>query len=47
MRFAECLLQDRDIAGAELELHALESNLARVTTVHRSRLDALRGALRS
>ena len=46
MRLAECLLQDRDIAGTELELHALESNLARVTTVHRARLDALHGALR-
>lgn len=46
MRLAECLLQDRDTAGTELELHAMESSLAPVAMVHRARLDALREALR-
>ena len=46
MRLAECLLQDHDTAGAELELHAMESSLATVAAVHRGRLDALREALR-
>lgn len=46
MRLAECLLRDRDAAGAELELHAMESSLAPVAMVHRARLNALREALR-
>jgi len=45
MRLAECLLQDRDTAGTELELHALESNLAPVAAAHRTRLTGLRDAL--
>jgi DNA-binding winged helix-turn-helix (wHTH) protein len=46
MRLAECLLQDRDASGSELELHAVESNLPAVAAVHRTRLGALRDALR-
>ena len=46
MRLAECLLQDRDASGTELELHAMESNLAPVAAVHRVRLTALHDALR-
>ena len=46
MRLAECLLQDRDASGSELELHAVESNLPAVAAVHRTRLGALRHALR-
>jgi len=46
MRLAECLLQDRDASGTELELHAMESNLAPVAAAHRVRLTALRDALR-
>jgi tetratricopeptide (TPR) repeat protein len=45
VRLAECLVRDGDAAGAELELHTLESNLARVSTVHRARLAALHDAL--
>jgi DNA-binding winged helix-turn-helix (wHTH) protein len=45
MRLAECLILDCDAEGTELELHALESNLARVVTVHRARLNAVRQAL--
>lgn len=46
VRLAECLLQDHDASGAELELHAVESNLASVAVAHRDRLSALRTALR-
>jgi DNA-binding winged helix-turn-helix (wHTH) protein/tetratricopeptide (TPR) repeat protein len=46
MRLAECLLQDQDSSGSELELHVLESNLAPVAAVHRVRLAALHDALR-
>jgi DNA-binding winged helix-turn-helix (wHTH) protein len=46
MRLAECLLQDRDASGADLELHTLESKLAPVAGVHRGRLTALRDSLR-
>ncbi|HWH84945.1 MAG TPA: winged helix-turn-helix domain-containing protein [Burkholderiaceae bacterium] len=46
MRLAECLLEDRDATGTELELHAMESHLAAVAMVHRARLGALRDALR-
>ncbi len=45
MRLAECLLRDRDATGAELELHAVESNLAAAAVPHRARLVALREAL--
>ena len=46
LRLAECLLQDRDTAGAELELHAVESHQAPVTAAHAGRLGSLRDALR-
>jgi len=46
LRLAECLLQDRDTAGAELELHAVESHPAPVTAAHAGRLGSLRDALR-
>jgi hypothetical protein len=46
MRLAECLLQDHDAAGTELELHTVESNLASVAVAHRARLSALHDALR-
>lgn len=46
LRLAECLLQDDDAAGAELELHAVESNFASVVSAHRARLDTMRTALR-
>jgi DNA-binding winged helix-turn-helix (wHTH) protein len=46
LRLAECLLQDQDVAGAELELHAVESNFAAVVLPHRARLGELRNALR-
>jgi tetratricopeptide (TPR) repeat protein len=45
LRLAECLLGDQDVVGAELELHALESNFAAVVLPHRARLDTLRTAL--
>jgi hypothetical protein len=45
MRLAECLLQDRDAAGTELELHAVESSFAPVAALHSRRLTALRNAL--
>lgn len=45
MRLAECLLQDQDATGSELELHAVESHLAAVAVAHRKRLDTLRDAL--
>ncbi len=45
LRLAECLLQDNDAAGAELELHALESTLAPATIAHRDRVGALREML--
>lgn len=46
LRLAECLLQEGDRAGAELELHAIDSNLAGAAAAHRARLAALRTALR-
>lgn len=47
LRLAECLLQDGDRDGAELELHAVESNLANAAQAHRTRLGALRQVLRA
>jgi DNA-binding winged helix-turn-helix (wHTH) protein len=46
VRLAECLLQDHDADGSELELHAVELNLASAALAYRARLGALRGALR-
>jgi len=46
LRLAECLLRDRDVPGTELELHALESNLATAAVPHRQRLAAVHDALR-
>lgn len=46
LRLAECLLQDRDVAGAELEVHALETTLAASAVPYRPRIDALQNALR-
>ncbi|MGA8004892.1 MAG: hypothetical protein WCA17_02235, partial [Burkholderiales bacterium] len=46
LRLAECLLQDRDIAGAELEAHALETSLAASAVPYRARMDTLQNALR-
>lgn len=45
LRLAECLLDDGDATGSELELHAVESRLASAALAHRSRMDALRLAL--
>lgn len=45
VRLAECLLQDNDASGVELELHAVESNFALVAVAHRDRVGALREAL--
>jgi DNA-binding winged helix-turn-helix (wHTH) protein len=45
VRLAECLVQDHDSTSTELELHALESNLAPVAAAHRTRLIKLREAL--
>jgi thioredoxin-like negative regulator of GroEL len=45
LRLAECLLDDGDAAGSELELHAVESRLASAALAHRGRIDALRLAL--
>jgi ATP/maltotriose-dependent transcriptional regulator MalT len=45
VRLAECLLQDHDATGTELELHTVESNLASVAVAHRVRVGALRHAL--
>ncbi len=45
LRLAECLLQDGDASGCELELHAVESNLAGAAVAHRARVDDLRGSL--
>jgi DNA-binding winged helix-turn-helix (wHTH) protein/tetratricopeptide (TPR) repeat protein len=46
IRLAECLVLDHDTTSTELELHALESNLARVVAAHRGRITALRDTLR-
>jgi tetratricopeptide (TPR) repeat protein len=46
MRLAECLFQDSDPIGTELELHAVESKLGAVAVAHRVRLTAMRDALR-
>ena len=46
LRLAECLLQDRDVAGAELEVHALETSLAASAVPYRARIDALQNAVR-
>ncbi len=45
LRLAECLLQDSDASGAEMELHAIESSLADAAHAHRARLEGLRKAL--
>jgi DNA-binding winged helix-turn-helix (wHTH) protein/tetratricopeptide (TPR) repeat protein len=47
LRLAECLLQDEDATGAELELHAVESNFSAMVVPYRARLDGLRSALRN
>ena len=38
MRLAECMMKSDDALGADLELHAVESNLASVSFAHRARL---------
>jgi DNA-binding winged helix-turn-helix (wHTH) protein/ATP/maltotriose-dependent transcriptional regulator MalT len=45
LRLAECLLQDQDSTGCEMELHAIESHLAPVAVAHSARVDALRHTL--
>jgi hypothetical protein len=45
LRLAECLLEEHDAVGAELEVHAVESNLAAAAVAHRARLRALRDTL--
>jgi DNA-binding winged helix-turn-helix (wHTH) protein/ATP/maltotriose-dependent transcriptional regulator MalT len=47
LSLAECLLSDGDPGAAELELHALQTQLAPAARAHRARLDALRARLRS
>ncbi|HKW84745.1 MAG TPA: hypothetical protein VJN68_13430, partial [Burkholderiaceae bacterium] len=46
LRLAECLLRDRDVSGTDMELHAVESNLATAIAPHRQRVAAMREALR-
>ena len=46
MRLAECLLDDSDVAAAEMEIHAVESRFVAVAAAHRPRLQALQRALR-
>jgi tetratricopeptide (TPR) repeat protein len=46
LRLAECLLRDHDPMASDLELHAVESNLASVAAAYSARLGALRHALR-
>jgi hypothetical protein len=46
LRLAECLLEDHDATGTELELHTVESKLASVAVAHHARLGALHDALR-
>ncbi len=45
LRLAECLLQDRDAAGSELELHAVTSSPTAGVEVYRARLNVLQNAL--
>lgn len=45
MRLAECLLRDGDASGAELELHAVQTQPGPAAVALRARLDALREAL--
>ncbi|HEY9024866.1 MAG TPA: winged helix-turn-helix domain-containing protein [Burkholderiaceae bacterium] len=45
LRLAECLLQDGDAAGSELELHTIKSTLAAAAAPYRERLQALHTAL--
>lgn len=47
MRLAECLIRDHDMAAADLELHAVESNLAAVAGPYRARMEALRETLKA
>ena len=45
LRLAECLLDDGDPSGAELELHAVQTALESAAGPHRGRLAALRARL--
>lgn len=45
LRLAECLLDDGDRPGAELELHAVQTTLASTAAAHRKRVEALRSRL--
>jgi tetratricopeptide (TPR) repeat protein len=45
LRLAECLLEDGDGAGCELELHAVESHLLEALAPHRGRLEVLRSGV--
>ena len=45
VRLAECLLQDGDVTGAEMEVHAVDAALATASLPHRGRVRALREAL--
>lgn len=45
LRLAECLLQDGDVGGAELELNAVQTTLAGAARAHRSRVQVLREQL--
>jgi tetratricopeptide (TPR) repeat protein len=45
LRLAECLLQQGDAAGSELELHTVESTLAAAAAPYRDRMRALHAAL--
>jgi DNA-binding winged helix-turn-helix (wHTH) protein/ATP/maltotriose-dependent transcriptional regulator MalT len=45
VRLAECLLQDGDVTGAEMEVHAVEAALSAASQPHRARVRALREAL--
>ncbi|MES2959353.1 MAG: winged helix-turn-helix domain-containing protein [Pseudomonadota bacterium] len=46
LRLAECLAGDGDVAGAEMELHAVQTKLASAYRAHRARVDALSARLR-
>lgn len=45
LRMAECLLDDGDPPGAELELHAVQTALSTVAGAHRKRVETLRARL--
>lgn len=45
LRLAECLFEDGDAPGAELELHVVQTTLAPAARAHRRRIETLRARL--